>query len=328
MTDPVLTEDEKSALLDGVSSGAVEVHSGTGQKYADVQPYEIGPHARIQKNSYPRLKVLNQQLAARVANYCGSVLQCEVSITPDPVSIRSYGDHCGRFPDLSAVTTFEAAPLEGLGLIILESGAISELVEAFFGGAGNDAVTAGSGTLSPGELAVCRLFSNAILSMMQEAWEPIIEITTERKSTDIGTDLVEGIGDTDTVIGCRFEMHFGKESAAFSVLLPLALIGPLVPVFDGQKRERDAAEDARWEKAIRTRLPDAVVQMQAVVGEARLPLGDIAGLQPGDIIKIEDPRNALVLAANVAVLEGRYGVHAGYNAIEATAWIDTQLANN
>jgi flagellar motor switch protein FliM len=328
MTEPVLTEDEKSALLDGVSSGAVEVHSAAGQKYADVQPYEIGPHARIQKNSYPRLKVLNHQLASRVANYCSSVLNCEASIVADPVSIRSYGEHCGRFPDLSAVTTFEASPLEGRGLIVLESSAISELVEAFFGGAGNDAVTAASGSLSPGELAVCRLFSNAILSMMQEVWQPIIEIDAERKSTDIGTDLVEGIGDSDAVIGSRFEMSFGKVITAFSVLLPLAMIGPLIPVFDGQKRERDAVEDARWEKAIRARLPDALVEVQAVVGEAQMPLGDIAGLQVGDIIKIEDPRNALVVAGKVAILEGRFGVHAGCNAIEATTWIDTELASN
>lgn len=324
MTEPVLTDDEKNALLDGVSSGAIEVHSGDGQKYADVKPFEVGPHARIRKNSYPRLQVLNQQLATRVINYCGSVLNCEVTIVPDPVSIRSYGDHCGRFPDLSAVTVFEAAPLEGPGLIVLEASAINELVEAFFGGAGNDSATKSSDTFSAGELAVCRLFSNAILSMIQEVWEPIIEITADRKSTEIGTDLVEGIGDSDTVIGSRFEMKFGETSAAFWLLLPLAMIGPLVPVFDGQKRERDAAEDARWEKAIKKSLPDAVVQLDAVVAKAQLPLGAIAGLQPGDIIKIEDPRNAVVFAGHVEVLQGRFGVLAGRNAVEATGWIDTQ----
>lgn len=324
MTEPVLTDDEKNALLDGVSSGAIEVHSGDGQKYADVQPFEVGPHARIRKNSYPRLQVLNQQLANRVANYCGSALNCEVTITPDPVSIRSYGDHCGRFPDLSAVTVFEAAPLEGPGLIVLEASAINELVEAFFGGTGNDSATKSSDTFSAGELAVCRLFSNAILSMIQEVWEPIVAITADRKSTEIGTDLVEGIGDSDTVIGSRFEMNFGETNTAFSLLLPLTMIGPLVPVFDGQKRERDAAEDARWEKAIRQSLPDAVVQLDAVVGKAQLPLGSIAGLQPGDVIKIEDPRNAIVLAGNVQVLQGRFGVIAGRNAIETTGWIDTQ----
>lgn len=323
MTEPVLTDEEKNALLDGVSSGAIEVHSGDGQKYADVKPFEFAARSRIRKNSYPRLFVLNQQVAKRLANYCGSVLNCEVTITAEPVSNRSYGDQCGRFPELSAVTIFSAAPLEGEGLLILESAAISQLVEAFFGGAGNDVITNASGTFSPGEIAVCRLFSNAVLTKVQEVWEPIIEIIAERKSTEIGTALVEGIGDTDAVIGSRFAMQFGEVSTALTLLLPVTMIGNLMPVLDGQKRDRDVAEDRRWERSIRERLPDIAVRLNAAVGEARLPLGAIAGLQPGEIIKIQNPRKAIVAAGEVPVLQGRFGVHAGRNAIEATDWIAT-----
>ncbi len=327
MTEPVLTDDEKNALLDGVSSGAIEVHSGDGQKYADVTPFEFAPHARIRKNSYPRLQVLNQQLAVRVAKYCSSVLNCEVAITAEPVSNRTYGDQCGRFSELSAVTVFTAAPLEGCGLIALESSAISQLVEAFFGGAGNDAIMNASGTFSPGEMAVCRLFSNALLAIVQEVWEPIIELTADRKSTEIGTDLVEGIGDSDPVIGTRFAMQFGDVGTSFTLLFPVAMMGHLVPVFEGQKRERDAAEDRRWESAIRDRLPDIAIRVKASVGKAQLPLGAIAGLMPGDMINIQNPRDAIVLAGNVPVLHGRFGVHAGRNAIETTGWIETRPTN-
>ncbi len=323
MTEPVLTDEEKNALLDGVSSGAIEVQSGDGQKYADVKPFEFAARSRIRKNSYPRLFILNEQVAKRVANYCGSVLNCEARITAEPVSNRTYGDQCGRFPELSAVTVFTAAPLEGNGLLILESAAISQLVEAFFGGAGNDVIMNASGTFSPGELAVCRLFSNAVLTMFQDIWEPIIEIVTERKSTKIGTALVEGIGDSDAVIGSRFAMQFGDASTAFTLLLPVSMIGNLMPVLDGQKRDRDVAEDRRWERSIRERLPDVSVRLDAAVGEARLPLGAIAGLQPGEIINIQNPRQAVVAAGEVPVLQGIFGVHAGRNAIETTAWIAT-----
>lgn len=324
MTEPVLTDDEKSALLDGVSSGAIEVHSGTGQKYADVTEFEFAARARIRKNSYPRLQVLNQQVANRVANYCGSVLNCEVAITADPVSNLSYGDQCGRFPELSVVTIFSAAPLEGFGLLVQESAAISQLVEAFFGGSGNDVIANASGTFSPGELAVCRLFSTAILSTIRDVWEPIIEISPNQESTSIGTALVESVSDSDAVIGSRFALQFGDVATAFTLLLPVNMIGHLIPVFDGQKRDRDAAEDRRWEKAIRTRLPDVSVRLDAAVGKARLPLGSIAGLRPGEVIQIQNPRDAVVSAGEVPVLKGRYGVHTGRNAIEATGWITTQ----
>ena len=321
---PVLTDDEKNALLEGVSSGAIEVHSGDGQKYADVQPFTFRPNARIRKNSYPRLQVLNEQLADRVADYCASVLSCEVTVAPEPVRTVTFGDYCGRLSDLAAVTVFEAAPLESHGLIVLKASAIGHLVEAFFGGVGNDAVTNSSSTFSTGELAICRLFSNSILSMIQDVWAPIVAVTTERISTAIGTDLVEGIDSSDSIVATRFEMNFGEATGVFSIVLPLNMIGPLVPVFDGQKRDRDVVEDARWEKAIRASVPDAVVRLHATVGKVQMPLGAIVGLQPGDVINIEDPRNAIVLAGSAPVMRGKFGVHAGQNAIEATGWINKQ----
>ena len=65
MSDPVLTDEEKGALLDGMSSGEVEVHSTSGKTYAGVKPFEVGPRSRIVTNSYPRLQGLNRQFASR-----------------------------------------------------------------------------------------------------------------------------------------------------------------------------------------------------------------------------------------------------------------------
>jgi flagellar motor switch protein FliM len=322
MANKTLSDEEADALLGGVSSGAVEVSSSDGAKYADVKTFEFGPHARIQSNSYPRLKVLNQQLANLVQSFCSSTLNCKVEIVPQPVSVRSFSDHSGQMAAASAVTTFKALPLEGHGLIILEAPAISQLVEAFFGGAQSEALRNTSGAFTPGEMAVCRLFSDAVLSMMQTSWESLIDMKLERDSTEVGTDLIDDIGATDLVIGNRFEMNFGDSNAAFSLLLPVNMIRPLIPVLDGQKRERDAAEDARWERAIRSQLLDADIQLFGTVGRAKLRLGELIGICPGSVINIENPRKATVLAGGVPVLSGKFGAHSGHNAIETLDWLD------
>jgi flagellar motor switch protein FliM len=328
MSNQILTDEETSALLGGVSSGAVEVHSAEGERYADVRPFEFGSHARIQSNSYPRLKVLNQQLANQVENFCGSTLHCEVDISPQAPAVRSFSDHSGQMSPVSAVTTFQALPLEGHGLIILEAPAISQLVEAFFGGAQSEALRNTSGTFTPGEMAVCRLFSNSVLALMQKTWEPLIDMKLERDSTEVGTDLIDDIGATDLVIGNRFEMNFVGSQAAFSLLLPLNMIRPLIPVLDGQKRDRDVAEDARWEKTIRSQILNADIRLQASVGSARLRLGDLIGLRPGCVISINNPRKATVLAGGVPILGGRFGAHSGRNAIETQEWLEAKLDTN
>jgi flagellar motor switch protein FliM len=123
-------------------------------------------------------------------------------------------------------------------------------------------------------------------------------------------------------VATRFEVGFAEGKESFSLVWPLEMGASLIPVFDGRKRERDPATDTRWQKAIRARLPDAVMSLTATVGHAEKQLGELTGLKPGDVIGIDNPRAAWLEAGNRAVLGSRFGVHAGRNAIEITGWME------
>jgi flagellar motor switch protein FliM len=320
MTDPVLSDDEKSALLDGVSSGAVEVLTGGEQKYADVRAFQVNPRSRIKRNSFPRLQVLNDQLADRLKKHAETSLQCEVAIMPGEISVQPYSEICAKSAGLSAVTVFSAPPLEGQGGIVVDSEAINQIVEAFFGGGDNDNAIKDGESFSPGELSVCRLFCAAILSTLQDVWESCVEVEPESLQTEIGMDLVDIAADSDRVLSIPFTMKFQASEGRFELLLPMAMLSSLLPVFEGQKGERDAADDARWEQVIRSHLPDTRIRLTGNVGRVRVPLAALNGVKPGDVLRIENPRSATVFAGDVPVVHGRYGVHAGRNAVETTGW--------
>ena len=122
------------------------------------------------------------------------------------------------------------------------------------------------------------------------------------------------------MLAVRFELDFGNSQGGFELLLPVNMLRPLLPIFEGQKGERDIAEDSRWERVIRSHLPDAEVRLTGRVGRICLPLAALNGLKSGDVLTIDNPREATVVAGEVPVVVGRYGVHAGQNAIETTGW--------
>ena len=318
--EPVLTDDEKEALLEGVASGAVEVLTGGEQTYAELRPFSISPRSRIRRNSFPRLQILNEQLADRLKKHTETSLQCEVSIAPGTIVVQPYSEICAQVDALSSVTVFKAPPLEGQGGIVIEAVVVNQLVESFFGGGANEASTKPMSAFSPGELALCRIFSDAILNMLQEVWESFHKITPEPLSMEIGMDLVDIAADTDRVIGIDFEMTFSNAEGNFRLLFPVNMLRPLLPVFEGQKSDRDTSEDARWERCLRAHLPDATVRLTGRVGQIALPLKRLEGLKPGDVISIDDPSQAVVVAGDVPVVHGRFGVHAGTNAVETRCW--------
>lgn len=322
MSEQVLTDEEKSALLEGVASGAVEVHTAAGQKYADVRPFELPAGSRIRSQSYPQLQALNQQVAEKLATRIETSLHCEVATVAEPTAVTSFGRFRDGFTDPPAVIAFGAAPLDGRALVVIDAATVGRLVEGFFGGAGNAPPSASVVAFTPGEISVCRLFGNAVLAAVREVWKSVVALAPEASPPIIGLDLVDAVEARDTVLATRFEVGFAEGKESFSLVWPLEMVASLIPVFDGRKRERDPATDTRWQKAIRARLPDAVMSLTATVGHAEKQLGELTGLKPGDVIGIDNPRAAWLEAGNRAVLGGRFGVHAGRNAIEITGWME------
>jgi flagellar motor switch protein FliM len=163
-----------------------------------------------------------------------------------------------------------------------------------------------------------------VLSAIKDTWAPLQDISTEALATEGRVDLVDIGGESDPVICTRFDVSVAGQQSLFRVVWPMKMVEPVLPVFEGQKGERDAVEDLRWAQAIRRRLADSVVGLTSNVGHARMSLGDLVRLSPGDIVEIESPQEATVMASDVPLIHGRLGVHQGRNAIETIEWVDRQ----
>lgn len=327
MTDPVLTEEEKGALLEGMSNGEVEVHSNQGPSYASVAPFEIAPRSRIVSNSYPRMQSLNRQFAGRMGKQSEVLLNADSTMAFEHIEKSTYSEFCERFDGLSLVVEFSPKPLQGSALIHLNSELVETLVETFYGGVGNESDRPEADFFTPGEINVASLFCKAILATISEVWQPLEDLSMSLDATHLSSGVIDSIDGSDTVIVAEFKVQIGDKEQLLHIVWPVRTVGPLLPVFEGQKRERDAAQDAHWETSLRSRVVESNVKITSGVGQTRMTLGEVARLVPGDVFNISNPRSGTVYAQNVAVLKGRFGVNDGRHAMETTQWIASGSAN-
>ena len=321
MTDKVLTDDEKEALLEGVATGEIEVQSADGPRYADVLPFEISERCWLVSNSLPRLQRLNARVAGRTIKLAEQLVNAEVEIAPAGLTTCSYGEFCESDSVMSLAIEFSAEPLQGVALIVLPVGLVGHLVEAFYGGEGNSENRPPSEFFTRGELNVAGLFGDTLLETLADVWQPLMETSHKRIKEHQNNDIIEGLDSSDPVIVADFDICFLNREDTFKVVWPNAMLAPLMPVFEGQKRERDPAQDALWERSLRSRLTNSVVGISSHVGNSEMTLGAVAELQPGDIINIDDPQASTVFVKDVPLLAGRFGVHEGKYAIETTHWL-------
>jgi flagellar motor switch protein FliM len=323
MSDPILTEEEKGALLEGMSSGEVEVHSTKGPTYAAVTAFEIGPRSRLKTNSFPRLQSLNRQFASRMSKQLELLLNVDSKVTFTTTEITSYSDASENLEGLSLIMEFLPTPLEGSAFITLTSPTVGDLVETFYGGHSNDPADHLPEFFTPGEISVAALFSEAVLAVVTEVWAPMAKFEPTLAGTHLNTGVVDSVDGGDSVIQCGFNLEFGDKQRAFRILWPLATVASLLPVFDGQKRDRDPAEDARWRESLRAGVTESIVQISSDVGHTRMTLREIADLAPGDVIKIGNPKEGTVSASDVPILAGRFGIHDGHYAVETMNWLES-----
>jgi len=321
MNDKVLSDDEKDALLEGVENGQVEVHSGTGTTYASVVPFQIPPRARIVTDSFPRLQVFNQQIADKLNGDVKQLLQCDVEVTSRGTSVASFEALCEQHGGLAAAIEFDVTPLSGRAMLLVEGDMVRLLVDAFFGGSGNSVETTLDDGFTNGELSVANLFSTVFLTRVKESWSAFQEISGNRLATEVGIELAEIAEPGEAIICCEFEIAFSEMQSSVRLLWPKATLQPLLPFLEGQKSERNAAEDARWSGVLRRSIADTAVSLTSSVGHLSMALGELIDAEPGDVIPITNPQAATVAAKSVSLLQGRLGVHQGKNAIETTNWI-------
>ena len=325
MSENVLTDDEVAALLDGVRSGEVEVQSAQGPRYASVKPFEIPRRSRLASKSFPTLELLNQKFAEQLRKRTQQLFNCELGVNCSETVNSLFGDICRQHDDILVAVEFAAPPLTGRGAIVFGAELVQQLVELFFGGAGSKPKAPGRAVFTLGELRVTHAFSNIVLAILKEMWEPIQTIDPEQLKSESSVSLLDIADETDPVIKNTFDFSFEEHDGALHLLLPKAMVETLLPLFKGADRKHSPGQDKLWADAIHTGLTDVSVNLSSHVGHTSMTLGELIRLEPGDVIKIDSPRIATICAQNIPLLEGRFGVHGGCNAVEATKWLGADL---
>ncbi len=319
--EPVLSDEEKEALLDGIENGEIEVHSAQGPRYAEVRDFVISPRAHMKTNSFPRLELLNGQFSATMSKTGEKLLNVPFRVFPGNIETLEFAEVIETASTVSVVLDFGVEPLEGKALMFFPSDSVAQLVESFFGGSSDKPTLQNSGFYTAGEKAVVQKFGEEIGECLKTTWEKLSPIQPTKPKAYLSSDLIEGVDAGTEVISCSFFTKINEAECEFRVLWPTETIKPLIPALKDQKRDSDPTKDARWASVIRSKVTDSVVRISSEIAHTSMALRDVAELSPGDIIDIDNPRDSTVFAKSVPVLKGLFGVHDGHYAIETTQWI-------
>ncbi len=296
-----ISEEEVSALL--------EKNTPEG-----VRPFDFSAH-RIDRTQLPMLQTIGKTFAGRAAGTLAGLVG-------RPVAVEFSGIESVRTPDVQAslpapgiVAAVRLKPLAGAAFMCVEPALLLALLDAFFGGTGRPAAD----TQAAVSAAAQRFLSLLLKSLgpdLAAAWAPVSAIELEIVKLETNPHLVP-LGPLQDSMGIvRFSCEFGALSGSLEWILSEALLAPIREALASDGGKAPVRTQESWTSALGAALQEAEVEIRAVLAQARISLRELVSLAPGDIIPIEAPQDVTVMAGDVPLRHGRFGVSQGRNALK------------
>jgi len=299
-----ISDEEVQALLE--KSGKETANA--------VRPYDFAA-LRISRTQLPLLEIISRNFADRAGASLAGLLGRDASMHFESLESVKSGDLQASLPVPASCAVVRLKPLPGLAYVSVEPALLLTLLDGFFGGSGR-ANADPQAAIAPAAQRFLALMLRSFAADLATAWLPASPVELELVKQETNPRLVQLGGPLESVVVAKFNVEFAARSGRIDWLLPDALLSPIRGSLAGDGAAAPVRKQEAWAPALTTALQDAQLDTRAVLAQAQISLRELVRLSPGDIIPIEAPQQVTLLAGNVPLYRGRFGISQGRNALK------------
>jgi flagellar motor switch protein FliM len=306
-----ISNEEVEALLEKSPEGKEDAGA--------VRPYDFTAQ-RINRTQLPMLEVINKTFADRAAVSLSGLLGRTATIQYDSMESVKAADLQVSLPMPATLAVVRLKPLNGFAFINVEPGLLLTLLDGFFGGTGRPN-TDSQAAAAPAAQRFLGLMLRSFAADVTAAWTPVAPLEMEVVKQETNPRLVQLGSPQESVIVAKFTVEFAARSGRIDWLLPEALLAPVREALSGETGATPTRKQEAWGPSLTSALQEAQVDTRAVLAQAQISLRELVTLNAGDIIPIETPQQVTLLAGEVPLYQGRFGISQGRNALKIVSGV-------
>jgi flagellar motor switch protein FliM len=296
-----ISEEEVSALLEKSGSGTV-------------RPYDLTAQ-RINRTQLPMLEILSKSFADRMGSTLSGLLGRDATAQFSALESAKAGELQAALPVPASLAIVRLKPLPGFAFVTVDPGLLLTLLDGFFGGSGR-ATSDSNAAVAPAAQRFLALLLRSFAPDLTAAWTPVAPLELELVKQETNPRLMQLGAPQDLMVVLKFTVEFGARSGRIDWYLPETLLAPIREALASQGGNPPARKHEAWAPVLGGYLQEAQVEMRAILAQAQISLRELVRLTPGDIIPIESPQHVTLLAGEVPLYRGRFGVSQGHNALK------------
>jgi len=309
----VLNQDEIDALLHGVDKGTVSTESEAAP--GEVRPFDFANQVRIVRGRMPTLEMINDRFARLFRISLFAMLRRQPEITVLPIQMVKFADYVQSLQLPTNLNMVKVLPLRGTALIVMEPKLVFAAVDNFFGGVGRFAKIEGR-EFTATENRIINMVLKHVFSDLKEAWSHIARLDIEYVGSEVNPHFANIVSPSEIVVVCSFRIELDGGGGDVHVTMPYSMLEPMRELLHAGVASDRVEHDERWGQALREEMEDAEVELSTVLGRGKITMQQLMQLQPGDILPCDFNGRATVMAEDVPVFRGTFGVSHGQQAVQ------------
>jgi flagellar motor switch protein FliM len=283
----VLSQNEIDSLLAALSSGELdveEIKDNTNEK--QVKDYDFARPSKFSKEHLRTLEIVFEHygrlLSTNLPVYLRKAVQVEV-MNSEAVTYSEFSNALSN-PVLLGIVNF--APLQGNIIIEMASNLGYAFVDRMLGGQGTplDKVR----DFSEIELLILERVFVACVNLLHEPWANVVEIHPHLERIETNSQYAQIISPSEMIAIVTMNIRVGDVEGLMNICLPYLTLEDVIDKLNTKYWYSNIQnqDETNYAEAIESLIQRANVPVKAVLGKSTISVGEFAGLQRGDIIRL------------------------------------------
>ncbi len=249
------------------------------------QLFDFRRPSKFSRDHMRGLEVVHEMFVRRVSGTLSHRLRSIVTIEPFSTDQITYEDYIRSMPNPSVIATMSMHPLPGSIVVEMSTALALSFVDRLLGGEGLKAPMRGPTDLEAG---VIRDIMSSTIPALEEALEPVHEVTPALTAVDYNPRFVQIVAPTEMILLLGYTVRLGSGAEGIlSLCYPFTTIEPALTGLERRVLIESAVAPSDEVPPLASTLPDLEVPMSIRLRTSQVPTAQLAALQPGDVIRLE-----------------------------------------
>jgi len=321
--EQVLSQDEVDALLRGVTGGAVDQSTLPAAPKDGLPAYDLGAPDRVVRGRMHTLEVINERFARNLRGGLLNFMRRSPDISVGPVQIQQYGEFVRHLPVPANINMMHFKPLRGTALFVFDPKLVFLVVDNLFGSDGRYHVRVEGRDFTRTEQRIIRRLLDLALGCYGQAWQPVYPLDFDYVRAEMHGKLANIVAPNEVVVNTTLQIEFGPVGGFLHVCIPYSMIEPIRDLLSNPMQDQ-VEVDKRWIKTMSQQMQSADVELVAEFLTMPSSVGEVLGMEVGDVLPIDLPATVIAKVDGIPVMECGYGVSNEHYALRVEQMISHQ----